>query len=506
MADPVKLPKGYEDATPVLTLPKGFEDAQPLEKFKSSLDKLSPEGNPGAAPYIGRLTANSLPVAGSFFGSRIPILGTAVGTGVGSAAKMLLKKQWPAIFGDPPTDIPDVALEGGKDLILNSGIPKLIRGVAGMFVSPEARAALMASRGIRNLPGVRQGAAKEMSNQILGQMQRPESQIIQGAAGEANARANVLEGQIKRLSKYNKFNIPERPAIPEQIQPELPIPTYTGEQTTTAFADKTAQAIEDAKQANVAAKLKYKSDLAAHNEAVQKVKTGDINRPSVEQAFENYGDVFDKNKVGKQLVQLQKEIEAGGDVAKSQTYKQIANTALSDITHVQNWKLAAGPEGIEHLALNKLLTGGFKESEGTLNASKVLDELGGKNKEIYSEALSPETQSHFRDLLNEVKAQETGHGTSDALLKMSKNGWVWSLAGFSPLMHATGLGGLVAGTAGGIRLSNAAVTKLISNPETAKLVVQAMRTGVKAPEAGLLQRALSGAFKVGADVATVPDK
>jgi len=219
--------------------------------------------------------------------------------------------------------------------------------------------------------------------------------------------------------------------------------------------------------------------------------------PAVQQAMQDLEDTFGKNKVGRQLVNLQKDIQAGVDVAGSQTYKQIADTALADLTHVRNWKLAAGPEGVQDLAINKLLQAGAGK-EGILDSGKILGELAGKKSEIYSEAISPQTLSDFKDMVNEIHSQQAGHGISDAIIKYSKGRLLWASGLFGGIHGAFTLPGIAAA---GTTVTNSMLARAMQNPETAQIVVQALRTPVNSPQAQMLSQSLASIWKTGAAAA-----
>jgi len=300
--------------------------------------------------------------------------------------------------------------------------------------------ALPATGLLRNFPATREGAVREMTSQILSRFQQPESQILEKGADVAEANLAGLKGTITSLNRSNP--------------PQSVVSPLTGQQS-----------------------------LQFH--------------PAVQQAMQDLEDTFGKNKVGRQLVNLQKDIQAGVDVAGSQTYKQIADTALADLTHVRNWKLAAGPEGVQDLAINKLLQAGAGK-EGILDSGKILGELAGKKSEIYSEAISPQTLSDFKDMVNEIHSQQAGHGISDAIIKYSKGRLLWASGLFGGIHGAFTLPGIAAA---GTTVTNSMLARAMQNPETAQIVVQALRTPVNSPQAQMLSQSLASIWKTGAAAA-----
>ncbi len=92
---------------------------------------------------------------------------------------------------------------------------------------------------------------------------------------------------------------------------------------------------------------------------------------------------------------------------------------------------------------------------------------------------------------------------ADKVLNWSKGHLVWSgmsLAGLGVIHPAA------ATVAAAPVVTNAIFSKMMSNPTTAKLVVQALRTPSSAPAASFLNQALVAATRAAGDLATVPDK
>ncbi len=230
-------------------------------------------------------------------------------------------------------------------------------------------------------------------------------------------------------------------------------------------------------------------------------------------AIDHLDNVFGKNKVGGMLIQMQKESAAvGGDIARTQTYKQISSTTLSDITHVQNAKITAGPEFTNDIAVNKILTGAGDPTGSTINATKALGELGGKNSEIYKEAMNPASYDSLNKMLVKMKGLED-HNITDTIIAFSSRRLIWNLAGGAGLGALAGhpITGILGGAAAEAPvLTNLMLRKIMQNPETVKLVTLAMETPKAAPQAGFLQKALTQVLpriiQGEADLAATPDK
>jgi hypothetical protein len=211
-------------------------------------------------------------------------------------------------------------------------------------------------------------------------------------------------------------------------------------------------------------------------------------------AIDHLDNVFGKNKVGGMLIQMQKESAAvGGDIARTQTYKQISSTTLSDIVHVQNAKMTAGSEFTNDIAVNKILTGAGDPTGGTIDAGKALGELGGKNSEIYKEAMKPASYDSLNKMLTRMKGLED-HNITDTIIAFSSRRLIWNLAGGAGLGALAGhpITGILGGAAAETPvLTNLMLRKIMQNPEAVKLVTLAMETPKAAPQAGFIQKALT---------------
>lgn len=420
------LPKGYEDygvanpsplkLSPSLpALPLGYESYVPQTTSAEDVTKT-------VAPYAGRLAANSLPVVGSYFGPEGTVAGTAVANG-------LLKTPLPELFGQAPQGL-GIPVEFGKDLALNNLIPDWIGKALGLTVPKIANLP-----GLRSLPGVREGAAKQMSREILGQYQQPESQILEWAAKDAEHLGNIGTGEFQ----------------PIKITP---------------------------------------------GESYQPLRKGKSYQPPTQSTVVPSGEIkvnVGEHEIGQELRLLAKDLEAGVPLYESPHSAGVAAKALQSPSSVASWKLAAGEKGIEGLAINRLISKGYNAEKEVLDAGKILEELGGKSAEIYSEAISKPVMREFRNVIGEIEAQQAGHGVADALVRWSKGHLLWNLAALTPYksLSVIGMG------AGGVQFSNAMLGRALRNPETAKLVVAAMRTPASAPQASLLQQALMKGLQFG---------
>lgn len=213
-------------------------------------------------------------------------------------------------------------------------------------------------------------------------------------------------------------------------------------------------------------------------------------------AIQDSQNTFGGNTIANKLLSLQHDFESGGQVANQESYKKIASIALSDVSHVRNWKLATGePTTIQQLGINDLVTNGFKEASGKIDAQAILNKLGGDKKQIYEEAISnPKVMDNFKDFLTSLLDQEKT-GAMDRVLHYSQSHLIWSAGGALGEMTGHGIVGEIGlgmgGITGGIVLTNKMLGKLMENPQMSQLVVKAMKTKLIDPEASLVSQALA---------------
>jgi len=388
------------------------------------------------APWLGRAATEALPAIGSFAGAG----GTLIGTGI----SQMMKRARPDLFGEQPQGS-DSLVNAGKELLLNNVLPAGLGKLGGLALKTDMQGigATVASK-LSNFPAVREGVVKQLTQQANKRLY-PESGIIEQGAENASGRLGEMQNNIDSL---------------RELHPDLP-PTKSLE-----FIGGKPQVVE----------------------------TPGGPHPQVQAAMDHLGDVFGRNRVGGMLLRMQKEATAfNGDIARTQTYKQISSTTLSDIVHVQNAKMTAGPEFTNDIAVNKILTGAGDPTGGTINATKALGELSGKNSEIYKEAMNPASYDSLNKMLVKMKGLED-HNITDTIIAFSSRRLIWNLAGGAGLGALAGhpITGILGGAAAETPvLTNLMLRKIMQNPETVKLVTLAMETPKAAPQAGFLQKALT---------------
>ena len=132
----------------------------------------------------------------------------------------------------------------------------------------------------------------------------------------------------------------------------------------------------------------------------------------------------------------------------------------------------------------------------------------GRNTSLYRDSFHPGGFEDMRDLLQVMEKMQATGGKLDKVINYYGGRLVWSAVGGVAgglLGHGIGAGvGTGAGVVGPIVL-NRYIGKLMSQRETANLVIQAMRTPANSAEGAFLNKALTSYLprlaQIGADVA-----
>lgn len=147
-----------------------------------------------------------------------------------------------------------------------------------------------------------------------------------------------------------------------------------------------------------------------------------------------------------------------------------------------------------------------------IDAAKALDELTGKNASLYSDAMPTDTYQNVQKLLTTMKGLQ-GKSKMDMLLNYSNHKLLWSGGGLlTGGLTGAALGHPIAGLAiGGTPIVlNGILDKIMANPETAKLVTEALTTPANSQKAIIVNRALSELLprliQAGADYAATPER
>lgn len=145
----------------------------------------------------------------------------------------------------------------------------------------------------------------------------------------------------------------------------------------------------------------------------------------------------------------------------------------------------------ETINVKKIFSKGMSGDKIT-NPSAILDELKSSD---YDFTVSPEVKSGIQDFVSTIKEQK-GNGSN--ILNYSKNRLLLSVPAIAAGV-ATGHGVATAAGAGAVMLADSALKRALANPETARLLTLAAKSGLDTPEAGIIQKALIGSLR-GAEV------
>ena len=228
---------------------------------------------------------------------------------------------------------------------------------------------------------------------------------------------------------------------------------------------------------------------------------------TIETAAQNAQDVyhadpmsnnFGGGTIGNKLLNIPYE----QTTARAAKLSDINKTFMSDVTQVRNLKMATGePYTAEQLGMSNLLQKGYSPTAGTINPDAILKEFDGKNADIYSEAIRPQTKANVVDVLNTIKdaqSKEAAGTPYNGMINYVKHRVMFDAVMMGGGALAGGLAGHEAmglGAAGGIILSDMALNKLMSNPITAKAVVAAIKTPSTAAVSPMLSKIIQNGLR-----------
>ncbi len=176
---------------------------------------------------------------------------------------------------------------------------------------------------------------------------------------------------------------------------------------------------------------------------------------------------------------------ANGDISLS----KVSDRVFSNIDDLRKLKII-DPSGTEKLGLSRIFKRAFDGPK--VNPDKVLEELSGSNSDLYKEAINPETHKNIISLMNEAKAiSEKPAGWIEKALTYRSGRFLLPIAGIGLIPGGHVVAGSVALAGGTMALTESAIAKLMQNPESAKLVLQAIKTPLNLPESGLLTKAIT---------------
>ena len=150
-------------------------------------------------------------------------------------------------------------------------------------------------------------------------------------------------------------------------------------------------------------------------------------------------------------------------------------------------------------ATRNLFKEGFSPSTGRIDADAILDEMK-LNPDKYK-AIPTEIKSNITDFVNQAKTMQSDKAVnSGSLISMVKGSPLLAIPGAGAGMAAGGLlghgyVGATVGAGAGIILGEKAISHLMSNPETAKLVIQAMKTPAGSEVSNVLSKVITNSLR-----------
>lgn len=420
--------------------PRVSSGQNPILKDNSGQPTMKIPGIINARAFGDPKVVGALPAVGGALGG-IP------GAAVGSALKQGLQFISPDTYGNEEdsslggraaTLAKDTALQGVLPAAAGRVVNTLTEGASPVVARVLSKFPFNKSAPVKNAV---QASTNQGFADTAGIMTQPDSLLIESAARKASDTESSLADEIQRTSKLNT-TIPTKSLLYDAKGNIIP---GTGTPTSTQL------------------------------------------HPDFIEAQTNYENTLGKNSVGNMLTKLHLEKLAGDDVAAAQTYNQIKNTALSDLTNARNFKLVAGSTEFDGLATNKAMGAGYSKGGNTINPEAIYSEL--KNNEIYDQ-MSPKVRENLEDFLNTAKDQVKNPQESGSKTLQYVGRKIALTVGAAIATH-----GVAAPAIATYYLGGAAISKLMSNPQTSRLVVQAMKTSTTAPESTILGKVIENSIR-----------
>jgi len=206
-------------------------------------------------------------------------------------------------------------------------------------------------------------------------------------------------------------------------------------------------------------------------------------------------------------IKAAREAERVGDqVAKMETFRQLPKETFPASSLAT--RLESDPSIIEKMRFNdlsrnqraaasfedtnKLIKKGYSPSTGKIDAPKILDDLEHNAKDYAN--IDPMVRDNLRTFLKEVQASKSLDPKIHPVLRYAANRMIFTIPAFAVGSATSSMyAGVAAGSA--IVLTEKAISKMMSNPETSSLVLKAIKTPMSDPAAPLIGALLKNALR-----------
>jgi hypothetical protein len=350
----------------------------------------------------------------------------------------------------------------GKELSnVGKRIPSTLPIIGGVLGGvPGAAAGSFAKQALSTDPSITSGVGDTILNGVI------PAGIEAGFTGGVKASASRLlsklpDSILQYIPGYAKAQIAAK--LANKMYPEADL-VQTAAQNASDQAGKMSTQIENSK---------FSGNLGLKG-------PGLVNSMSPEEtaAVAKYNSKYADNKIGQQLLDIRKQMGVSGD----QPLSAVPKLMMSDVKHVENAILATGdPTIVKQIATNDLVTRHFTPSSKTFDAAGMLDEMAGTKADAYKLALGKGYQP-FKELLD--------LGVQKGVGKQTPNLFSWQ-EGRKLAITGTALQflGIPFKATEAVVLGADAMRKIAGDPALGKLILQAAKTGSKAPQSGLLMKA-----------------
>jgi len=380
------------------------------------------------------------------------LLGGPVGALAGNFLGYGLKNLDPQSFGEPPS-----AVEAGVDTAFNFlPLEKILAGGPKQMLSKFLAKTKFAFPAVKQLEA--KDAAQQFAKGIEGFRSSEVDQLTKAAQGASELRKE-LGLKLENIKK---------PIV------DMPTGLSTNERLLNSIANRSGEDFVRKQTPSIPQIIKSQKE-PIETEIAKK---------------------FGENPVAAELLDLNEQLSKGG--AGTVEFGKLANKVLSDVTHVRNLKMVAGPEVAESLALNRAVIKGISNKTQAIQPDMILSELNGEARDIYLEAIGKDRLKEVTSFLNQLKSLEDAIPTKQpGVVEYTKNRLIFNIGtgiATGSIFGATA-GSIVTGGLSAIVFGEAAVNHLLKNPAAQKMVLTAIKTPKDLPEAGFIAKALASSLR-----------
>lgn len=187
------------------------------------------------------------------------------------------------------------------------------------------------------------------------------------------------------------------------------------------------------------------------------------------------------------IARLLQKLPGSEEIPTDIYHSAIQNKALDDVTQVRSYKLAGGDA--DALARNNVVNKSFNSVKQTFDPKALLDEIGGTKKEVYNEALTPESKQNLTDFANKVQQISKDPSANNGLINYTGRRIMFHIAAVGGGAAIGGLPGVALGE-GALVLGSQALKQMAKSPIVGKMAIKALETPASSEISPIVQKTI----------------